>query len=266
MDATVTAHPDAVLSARADDRLAHAYEQIARADEQLARVTAKLSRLEADTPRAPAFAGGPRGPRRSQGSAGSRGLTALVLAALIGFAAFALNSPQGLAARQAIAPRLPSYVSASWMFAPRSQSPAQPGAVPVRLAAAETNLLQPTSVAQDASTSPAAAPAPSPGDLMQAMQTMSHDLAAVEQGIEQLKANLAQIAADNAKAIEQLRANQEQLRLAVSPPDKPAVQPMRARPPLPPPGAPKPVASAARKPLPAPPSQARPRPLPPPAQ
>jgi hypothetical protein len=203
-----------------------------------------------------------RGPRQSSGRPMSRALFALFLASCIGGAAFALDSPQGVATRQAIAPRLPSYISTSWMSAPKSPSPGQQATPPVRLAAADTNLLQPTPVAQDGSSSPAAIPAPSSGELMRAMQTMSRDIAAVEQGIEQLKANQAQIATDNAKAIEQLRANQEQLRVAVSPPDKPAAQQARARPLLPPPGAPKPVASAARKPLPGPPQQATLRPRP----
>jgi hypothetical protein len=201
-----------------------------------------------------------RGPLRSSGRSASRGLYALFLSACVGGAAFALDSPQGSATRQAIAPRLPSYVSTSWMSAPKSPSPAQQGSSPVQLAAAGTNLLQPTSVAQDGSPSPAAIPTPPPGELMQAMQTMSRDIAAVEQGIEQLKVNQAQIATDNARAIEQLRANQEQLRLAVTPPEKPAAPQTRARPLSPPPGAPRPVASAARKPaLPAPPSQGVPR-------
>ena len=39
------AEADNVLAARADERLAHAYQQIARADEQLARVTEQLSKM-----------------------------------------------------------------------------------------------------------------------------------------------------------------------------------------------------------------------------
>ncbi len=45
--------PDDVLVARADERLAHAYDQIARADEQLARLTDQLSKLEHDAARHP---------------------------------------------------------------------------------------------------------------------------------------------------------------------------------------------------------------------
>ena len=264
-----TTNPDAVLSARADERLAHAYEQIARADDQLARVTEKLSRMENDAGRAPAAA---YSPRRSRGESASRGLIALVLAACIGGAAFASHSSYGEAARQAIAPLLPSYISTSWLSVPKPQELAQQNSSPIQLAAAaETTLLQPAPAAQtpvqDVPSAPAA-PTPSAADLAQMLQTMARDIATVEQGIEQLKASQAQMAADNAKAIEELRAGQEQLtrvaaRSAEKPSAKPAAQPValetRAKPPMPPPGAPRPVASAAHKPPAAPPPQARAR-------
>lgn len=260
-----TINPDAVLSARADERLAHAYEQIARADDELTRVTEKLSRMENDAGRRAAAA---YGPRASRGGSTSRGLIAFVLAACIGAAAFASHSSYGEAIRTTIAPFVPSYVSASWLSVSQPQEVAQPSSSPVQLAAAETTLLQPAPTAQtpvqDVPPVPAPAPGPSSADLAQMLQSMAHDIAVVEQGIEQLKANQEQMAADNAKAIEELRASQEQLtRLAVRSPAKPAAQPAaqetRAKPPMPPPGAPKPVASAARKPPPAPASQARAR-------
>jgi hypothetical protein len=50
-----------------------------------------------------------------------------------------------------------------------------------------------------------------PPELAQVLQTMSRDLATVGQGIEQLKANQAQLARDNAKLAEELKANQEQM-------------------------------------------------------
>jgi hypothetical protein len=254
-----TFHPDAVLSARADDRLAHAYEQIARADEQLARVTAKLSRIETDATRRPAMA---HGPGRSSGNTGARVLIAFVVAACVGGAAFAAHSSHGDAARGVMAPWLQGYMSTSWMSVSKPSASAQQGSSPIRLAAAGTDLLQPMPVMQDAAPSPAAIPAPPPGEVMQTLQTMAHDIATVQQGIEQLKANQAQIAADNAKAIEQLRTNQDQLRSAFAsaevPSTKPAAPQARAKPPLPP-GAPRPVAAAAPRPLPAAPARARPR-------
>jgi hypothetical protein len=264
-----TINPDAVLSARADERLAHAYEQIARADDELTRVTEKLSRMESDAGRRAAAA---YGPRPSRGRSASRGLIAFVLAAGIGAAAFASHSSYGEAIRTTIAPFVPSYVSASWLSVPTPQEVAQPSSSPVQLAAAETTLLQPAPTAQTpvqdvpAAPAPAPAPGPSSADLAQMLQSMAHDIAVVEQGIEQLKANQAQMAADNARAIEELRASQEQLtRLAVRSPAKPAAQPAaqeaRAKPPTAPPGAPKPVASAARKPAPAPQARARAQPI-----
>lgn len=256
-----TINPDAVLSARADERLAHAYEQIARADDELTRVTEKLSRMENEAGRRPAMA---YSPRRSRGGSGSRGLIAFLLAACIGGAAFASHTSYGEAATQTIAPFVPSYVSASWLSVAKPQDAAQQSSSPVQLAAAETSLLQPMPTAQtpvqDVPPAPPAATAPP--DVTQMLQSMARDIATVEQGIEQLKANQAQMAADNARAIEGLRASQEQLtHLAVRSPEKPAVQPAaqetRAKPPSPPPGAPKPVASAARKPPPAASSPAR---------
>jgi hypothetical protein len=71
------------------------------------------------------------------------------------------------------------------------------------------------------------------------------------------------MAADNARAIEQLKANQEQLtRVAAKPSDvKPSEQGLRAKTPAPPPRPPA-VANATRKPPPTPPQQARARPQP----
>src|SRR6516162_2064224 len=83
---------DDVLTARADDRLAHAYEQIARADEQLARVTAKLSRMETDAGHRPSLA---YGPQRSSGNTASRVLIAVVVAGCIGGAAYASHASHG---------------------------------------------------------------------------------------------------------------------------------------------------------------------------
>jgi hypothetical protein len=265
-----TINPDAVLSARADERLAHAYEQIARADDELTRVTEKLSRMENEAARRPTAA---YNLQRARGGSGSRGLMAFVLAACIGGAAFASHSSYGEAARETIAPFVPSYISTSWLSVAKPQDAAQQTSSPVQLAVAETTLLQPTPSAQTPMqaipSAPSAAPVPASPDLMQMLQSMAHDIATVEQGIEQLKANQAQMAADNARAIEGLRASQEQLtHLAVRAPEKPAAKPAvqpaasettRAKPPAPPPAAPKPVASTAHKPPPASPSQAKPR-------
>ena len=95
---------------------------------------------------------------------------------------------------------------------------------------------------------------------MQTLQAMSRDIATVEQGIEELKASQAQMAADNASAIAQLKASQDEMAHLVAKPSiakpavtKPPAQNLRARPP---------VAGATRKPPPAQPSVARAHPQP----
>ncbi len=252
---------DDVLSARADERLAHAYEQIARADEQLARVTAQLSELENDGPRHPSVA---RSQQPSHGGALLRGLTGLVLAAGIGAAALAAQSPYGEPARLMIAQWAPRFLS-TWLLQSGLPAAAAPQAVQpsVQLAAAEATPSQPVPSSQPPAQD--VAPAQLPAELTQLLQTMAHDIAVVEQGIEQLKASQERMFADNARAIEQLRVNQEQLtRVAARPSEgKPfAGQDARAKPP---PAAPRPaaVANATHKPAPTqPPPQARARPKP----
>src|ERR1700760_1524407 len=101
MNSTVS--PDAVLSARADERLAHAYEQIARADDELTRVTERLSRMEDDDRRRPAMAYNPQRTRRSSGS-GSRGFMAFLLAACIGGAGFPSPAYHRVDVEEAISP------------------------------------------------------------------------------------------------------------------------------------------------------------------
>jgi hypothetical protein len=240
-----TANPNSVLAARADERLAHAYEQIASADEQLARVTEKLARLEQDAARYPSAVV----PGRTRGRPVLRGLVGLVLAACIGAAAYAAQSPSGEAIRPIIAQWAPFLLSASpWLAKPGNAAEPKPPAI--QLASADAAAPQPApGPAQEATPTPAAMPP----ELTQLLQTMARDIATVEQGIEQLKASQEQMAAENARAVAQLKAGQEQMtRLAARPP----VADQRAKTPAP---AVPPVAVVARKP---PPSQARPRPQP----
>jgi predicted FMN-binding regulatory protein PaiB len=242
-------NPDDVLVARADERLAHAYAKITDADEQLTRVSAQLSRMERDAARHPSAASG-RQP--SRGRPVLRGLVGVVLAACIIAAAFALQSPNGAAGRLKIAQWLPHATSAA--------SPNNPAdAVSPTLAAvqAAADAVPPTS-----SQAPVqgVAPAPPPPELTQLLQGMAHDIATLEQGIEQLKAGQERMAAENAQAIEQLKASQEQIaRLVAKPSEKPVAPDPRAKTPVPPV---RPVASnAVRKPLPIQPAaQAKGRP------
>jgi hypothetical protein len=101
---------DDVLSARLDERLAHACEQIARTDELLARVTERLSGLEHDAARR-RLAVPDRRP--SPGRPVLRGLIGLLLAACIFAAAFVSQSSHGDAVKQTIARWAPQLVLTS---------------------------------------------------------------------------------------------------------------------------------------------------------
>jgi predicted FMN-binding regulatory protein PaiB len=182
--------PNDVLVARADERLAHAYEQIAQADEQLARVTEQISKLEQNAVRQPSAV--PARPPSGNRSV-LRGLAGLLIAACILVAAFVAQSSYGEAARPMIARWAPQLVST------------RPGAPAVQLAAAE-----PAPLAQAASQDAAPAAAPAPPDPAQLLQTLARDLANVQQEVEQLKASQQQSASDNASAIERIKASQEQ--------------------------------------------------------
>ena len=247
--------PDAVLVARADERLAHAYEQIARADEQLARVTEQLSRLEHDAARQP-----PDGPGRrlSRGWPLLRGFIGLSLAAGICAAAFASQTSYGEAAKLTIARWAPYLISMSSLRLEKPEASAQASQSAVQTAATEAAPAQATPSGQAAPQDAASTAAPVSPELAQLLQTMAHDLATVEQGIEQLKASQERMASDNARAVEQLRASQEELTRLVA---KASEQDQRAKTAVLPP--PRPVAIPARKPPPThPSSQARAQPQP----
>jgi hypothetical protein len=244
-------NPDDVLVARADERLAHAYAKISDADEQLARVTARLSRMERDSSGHPSAA-----PLRrpSGGRPVLRGVIGFGLAACIFGAAFALQSPGGDAARLKVAQWLPSVAPVSSSKNPVDAA-SLPAGVQVAAAGATPPLLAASSQTptQDAAPIPAPAPAPIPPELTQLLQGMAHDIAILEQGVEQLKATQEKMAADNAQALDQLKASQEQIARLVAKPDPRAKKPATPARPL--------ASNAGPKPLPIqPPAQARPRP------
>jgi len=223
-----------VLIARADEELAHAHEQITSADEQIARAEKQLSKLEFAARRAVSDKRGRR----------VRGLIGLMLAACIGVAAMAWQSPYGDAAKQIIATWVPQFVLTSSLPLEKPALPAQPNSATVQVAAANT---VPTLQAPPAPTSPEdvvpTAPALSP-ELTQLLQSMAHDLATLGQGIEQLKASQEEMARNNANAAEQLKASQEQMARLIA---KASEQNLRPRIPAPPP---RPTAISTRKPLP----------------
>jgi hypothetical protein len=259
MDSTVmpkSTEADDALTARADERLAHAYDQIARADEQLARLTAQLARMEQDTARHPS-AIPPAAVLRQPPPRGTlRGFVGLLAATCIIGAALISWSDYGEAVRPIIARWVAPYISSvSWLAPATPQPPAQPGPSSVRVATAgPAPLLAAAQAGPPDSASPTSALA-SP-ELAQLLQTMARDLATVQRGIEELKANQERFAGENAKAVEQVKASQEQVaRLVAKVSEKPSEQDPRARTAAPPP---QPIANPARKPV---PSQARAQPL-----
>jgi hypothetical protein len=244
-----------MLSARADERLAHAYEQIARADEQLARLTEQLTRMEADDARHPPAA---LRRRRSRGRPALRALVGLLAIACIAGVAFVSQSSYGEALRPAIERWVGPYVgSISWPTPVRQEASARPDSSGVQLAGADVSSPQAApsdeTQPQEAAT-PAGALASS--EYMQLLQGMARDLATVQQGIEQLRAGQEQLAGDNARTAEQLKASQEQVARLVAKLSEQDQRVARAAAPGP---VPRPVADPARKPAPG--SQARAQPM-----
>jgi uncharacterized membrane protein YccC len=244
--------PDDVLVARADERLAHAYDQIARADEQLARLNEQLSKLEHDPAHHPSAVAGHRPPR---GRPALRGLIGLLLAVCIFVGAFVLQSAYGDAAKLIVAGWAPQPILTSSLPMENLGFPARPSPSTVQVAAATPVLPQPTRSAQTAPQDVAPTAAPTFPELAQLLQTMARDLANVEQGIEQLRANQEQTARENAKATEQLKASQEQIMHLIAKASEQNLRPRTSAPPLPP------TATPTRKPVPTQQSpQARARP------
>lgn len=259
MDSTVMSRAteaNDALAARANERLAHAYEQIASADEQLARLTEQMTRMEQDAAR-PISAVLLKRP--SRGRPLLRGFIGVVAAACIIGGALALQSSYGATAGPAIARWAAPYLgSVSWLPLAKPEQVTQPMPSGVRLAAADAAPPPAMPLAQ-AGTQDAAPPPVTLPELAQLLQTMTRDLATVQQGIDELKASQERLANDNTKIAEQVRASQDQLtRLATRVSEQEQRAARAAVPPPPPP--PRPVAEPARRPAPASP-QARAQPL-----
>jgi uncharacterized coiled-coil protein SlyX len=247
MDSTPELTPDPkpknVLVARADEQLSHVYEQIARADEQLARVTEQLASMERDgaanpspeptPPPEPAPQPSPGRPARI----GLIGIGLLAAACFFGIVVAALASQWSRGGiKSAVTRWAPQLVSASSRRPEKPPLPAQPDPSPIQVAAAETVIAQaapqaapsaqiapqdavPTATTAAPSTAAAApAAAGSNPEPTQSLQAMARTLARLEQSIAELKTKQDQMASDYAKAIEQLKARQEDMtrRLSVS--------------------------------------------------
>ncbi len=168
---------DALMS-RVDEQLAHTYEQIKSADEQIARMGNRFSGHGREaTPRSH--------PRRSRGRPWLRGIVGLLLAAYIVAAALLSQSSYG----DAVERRAPQLVSALTL----------PKRI-VQLAAAEP----PALIKPNDATPTAVQVSPEPA---KSLETMARDLADLERKIELLNAMVS----DNAKAVEQIQENQQQM-------------------------------------------------------
>jgi hypothetical protein len=212
MDSTPTpkaVEPDNALIARADEQLAHAHEQIVRADEELTRLSEQLAKMERDAARPPSAGPGPQSPPRRPAL---RALVGLPLAACILAAALVLQSSYGGGAKLVVARWAPQLVSTPSLPPENAPLPAQPAPSIVQVAAAEAAPPQATPLAQTAPQDAAPTAATALADQTQLLQMMARDLANVERSIEQLKTNRQQMASDNLKAIEELKASQEEIK------------------------------------------------------
>ena len=196
--------PHNAVFARADEQLAHAHEQIVRADKDLARLSEQVAKMERDAARPPSAGPGPQSPHSRPAR---RALVGLPLAACIVVAALVLQSSYGGGAKLVVARWAPQLVSTPSLPPENASLPAQPAPSLVRVAAAEAAPPQATPLAPTAPQDAAPTAAAALPDHTQLLQTMARDLANVERTIEQLKANQQQIASDNAKAIEELKAS-----------------------------------------------------------
>ena len=236
--------PRHVLTARADEELAHAYSQITRAGEEIARAEEQLSKLE----RAGRRAGAAKRP--SRGGRAVRGLIGLMLAACICVAAVVWHSPYGDAARQVVASWAPQLVAIASLPLEKPGLPAQPNPPAVQ-AAAKAAPPQPAPPAQSAADDVAPAPAAaalSP-DLTQLLQSVARDVAAMGQSIEQIKASQERMARDHVNAVDLLRASQEQMARVIAKTSEAKNSEQNPRPKISAPP-PRPIAAPARKPAP----------------
>jgi hypothetical protein len=242
--------PRHVLTARADEELAHAYDQITRAGQEIKRAEEQLSKLEHAQRRAVP------GKRPSLGGPAVRGFIGVMLAACICVAAFIWQSPYGDAARQIVATLAPQLLATTSLPLENPGLPARPSPPGVQVAAADTAPPQPAPPAQTATGEVAPTAALSP-EVMQLLQSMARDLAALWQGIEQLKASQQQMARDHVNAVDLLRASQEQMARVMAKAAEQNLRPNVSALPA------RPTATATRKPVPTPLSpQATARPKP----
>jgi hypothetical protein len=213
---------------RADGELARAYEQIKSAHEELARLDQLVSGMEpgSDSPpirqeqedvasgrqdaamnEAPApenQSRRPDGPRA--GRPMLRGIVGLLLA--IGIVGAAFASRYGHEAK-AIMARWAPQVSTASQESPEAGDPMR--SLTVRVAdTAEQPSPPATPSRREAAEVPSTGATTSSADLAQSLKTIAHDLASINEKLDQLKNSHEKTLRDHADAIQQLRAAQEQ--------------------------------------------------------
>jgi len=144
-----------------------------------------------------------------RGGSALRGLIGLLLAACIFAAAFASQSSYGGLAKQIIAQWAPQLGLTSLLPPNKPELAAQPSPSSSQMVTAEPMPRTPS--AQTAPQELGSTAAPLSPELAQRLQTMASDLSNAEHEIEQLKTRQEQMARDNAKSGEQLKATREQM-------------------------------------------------------
>jgi hypothetical protein len=241
----VVVAPDAVRVAPADEEISNLLQEAAR------RSLKPQTGAESDLPAGPAVPPVDTtfrptavndvqipGLRPSIGRRAVRAFKALLLAACIGAAAIAWQS-SGNVTKKIIATWAPQFVL-TWLPLEKLGLSAQPNPSDVPADAANAAPPQPAALAQTAPQGIAPTAAAPSAESAQLLQSMARDLASVGQEVEQLKAsieelkaNQQQISRDAARASEQNKASEQNLRPRISaPPPRPAVA--RARKPVPP--------------------------------
>ena len=145
----------------------------------------------------------------------------LPLAACIVAAVLVLQSSYGDGAKLVVARWAPQFVSTPPSSPENLPSPAPAAPATFQVAAAESAPAQalppPQSIlAQAAPTRRRAGGTRNSSDQTQLLQTIARDLANLERNVEQLRTNQQQMASDNAKAIADLKANQDEMKRALA--------------------------------------------------
>jgi hypothetical protein len=199
----------AAMAARLEEANARAYEQykLRREDKQPSKLPQDAAHQPSEEPQIPVDRFGTTVPSDQPSLFGRRAvrITGLLLVACIGGAAIAWQT-YGDAVRGMIVGL--QFAPSSLLPPKNSKLPAQPSPPIVQAVAAEAALAQPAPQTQTATN---VTPIALPPELVEKLQKMANDIATLGNRIEQIKINQDQMAHDNAKIAEQLKASQEKV-------------------------------------------------------